>query len=72
MLNAFSLFRKLYWTTTRQMGIYVSELNGTFVKAIVSEFSPNCRGITVHPTVGFVSAEHAVSFCCAPFNEGVV
>jgi len=47
--------RKLYWTSTDLQGIYVAEMNGSFTKPIVNDTSPNCRGITLHPGVGYVS-----------------
>lgn len=46
--------RKLYWTSTDLQGLYVSEMNGSFVTALVSGQSPNCRGIAVHPRTGYL------------------
>jgi len=47
--------RKIYWTSTWLDGLYVSEMNGSFVMPLVKDVSMRCRGIAVHPGVGYVS-----------------
>ena len=42
-------FRKIYWTSTALMGIYVSTMEGQYVSPLFAGTSSHARGIAVDP-----------------------